>query len=205
VLKIGKNLFSVRGEIKPGDNNIEHKWNTGKVPYGELAATLEIFDTKGKQIASASQRIEKSDSSYFHEIDAAEARFKSEFMPLYKQCQKKKLALDYPTVTKTTLEQFFPLVRDDVRKDHTWRVKYAITDFKRSLDQAISDMKAYLADPQMVPNARRYVTSRTEIKDYHFEGKRIDSRGKVDYGPVFFTGFGHFSRLRIDMPRWPGY
>lgn len=133
-----------------------------------------------------------------------EARF-AEFNSLHDQCKAKGLALDYPTVTKTMLEQFIPYAHEDLENNCIWRAEYAVKDMDRSLDQSIATMKAYLADPSVVPNARRYQTSKFDIEGLSFVANRRDSQGKADRGPVFFVGYGHFGQLRADMPRWPGY
>ena len=157
--------------------------------------------------ATWAEEAKKADtpSPYLAQIDKVEARLTGEFMSLYKKCQAKKIPLDYPTVAKTTLDQFIPLAKYDVEHNHNWRVESAIKDFNRILDHSIATMKAYLADPSSAPVAVRYKTGKVETKDYHFWGKRVDSTGNVDQGPLFFCGYGHFSQVRTDIPRWPGY
>jgi len=137
-------------------------------------------------------------------IDRVDARMR-EFDDLYARCAAKKIRLDYPTVAKTTLEQFIPLARQDVKSGEERRADYAVKDFNRTLDGSIAEMKAYLADPKLAPNARRYQTGKVIIDGLSFIGDRKTTLGKRDRGPVFFCGYGHFSGVRNDMPRWPGY
>jgi len=138
------------------------------------------------------------------EIDLVEARMK-EFNGLYARCAAKKIPLDYPTVAKTTLEQFIPLARQDAKTGEERRAEFAVKDFNRTLDQSIAEMKACLANPKLAPNARRYQTGKVTIDGLSFIGDRKTTSGKRDRGPVFFCGYGHFSGVRNDMPRWPGY
>ena len=200
----GKKVASKRSAVKPGENRIEWEWNTGKSPFGKYECAVRVTDSKGAVLASGSVSTDVVDSPVFADIDKVEAR-KREFDALYKQCRAKKINLDYPTTAKTMLEQFIPLAREDVRKGFEYRAKYAVTDFNRSLDESIAQMKAYLADPTLAPVTKRYRTGNVKIDGLSFVGNRLDSEGKKDTGPLFFCGYGHFSRIRIDMPRWPGY
>jgi hypothetical protein len=104
------------------------------------------------------------------------------------------------------LEQFIPLEREDAKKNEQRRADFAIVDFNRALDESIKTMKAYLADPKSVPSVPRYQsTGPVKIDGLNLIGTRKDSQGKIDQGPLFFCGYGHFSQIRTDMHRWPGY
>ncbi len=128
-----------------------------------------------------------------------------EFDSLYKRCQARKIDLAYQTCAKTMLDQFVPLAYEDVRKGFEYRAKWAVNDFNNSLDESIAQMKAYLADQSLAPITKRYKTGKVSIDGLSMIGDRLSSDGKLDRGPLFFCGYGHFSRVRIDMPRWPGY
>ena len=198
-------VFGKSSEIRPGENRIDWEWNSGKVAFGEFNCVVRVLDAQGKVLTEANRKAEKFDSPISADIDKAEARFNGEFMSLYKKCQAKKVPLDYPTVAKTMLEQFIPLARHDIQNGHDWRAKYAAQDFHNSLDKAIAEMNAYLKDPKTIPNVRRFQTSKVKIDGISFIGDRKDTKGKKDRGPVFFVGYGHFSRTRTDMPLWPKY
>ncbi len=189
---------------KPGSNKFEWEWNTGMLPFGRYNCTVRVLDEHNQALATGAMDVQVVDSPIMGDIDKVEVR-KKEFDSLYRQCQAKGIRLDYPTVAKTMLEQFIPLSRDDVRAGLDWRAKFAITDFNRTLDNGIKEMKAYLADPTLAPVAKRYQTSETTVDGLSFVGDRVDSLGHKDRGPVFFCGFGHFPQARKDMPRWPGY
>lgn len=200
----GVKVASRRRAVKQGQNKIEWEWNTGKAPFGKYTCSVRVLDDAGEILASGSTTTDVVDSPVFAEIDNVEAR-KREFDALYQRCRARGINLAYPTAAKTMLEQFIPLAREDVRKGFEYRAKYAVTDFNRSLDEAIAQMKAYLADPTTAPVTRRYQTGKLSIDGTSFVGDRLDSNGKSDRGPLFFCGYGHFSRARIDMPLWPGY
>lgn len=151
---------------------------------------------------------EKQDQQKLGEIRAALAKIDarlSEFNSLYAKCQSKGIRLDYPTVTKTMLGQFIPWVNEDIENKCVWRSEAAVKEISASLDQSIGAMKAYLKDPSLSPKIKRYQTSKLDIRGVSLIGDRRDSDGKVDRGPVFFVGHGHFYQINTDMPRWPGY
>lgn len=145
-----------------------------------------------------------ADMNILAEIDHSQARL-VEFNQLYEQCRKAKIPLDYPTVAKTMLEQFLPLARKDAEGADLVRAGWEAKDFDRALDESIAQMKAFLQEPKLAPDAWRYESGRLEVKGLSFIGNRIDSRQQRDRGPVFFCGYGHFGQVRADLPRWPGY
>ncbi len=200
----GEKLFSKRQKLGP-ERMVEWAWDSGTSPAGDMVCTVRVLGAKGQVLATASQKVAKVQSPISAEIDRADVRFRGEFTSLYKQCQAKGIRLDYPTATKTMLEQFIPLAREDVQKGHDWRAQFGAKDFHRALDESIADMKAYLKDPKLAPVVRRYKTGKLDIEGLSVIGDRIDSTGKTDRGPLFFCGYGHFSQVRRDMPRWPGY
>jgi hypothetical protein len=144
------------------------------------------------------------DAACLAEIERAQARM-TEFNQLYEQCRKAGIPLDYPTVAKTMLEQFIPLARQDAEGADVRRAGFEAKDLQRTLDDSIAQMKAFLQNPGLAPNARRFETGKVEVKGLSFIANRVDSRGQRDRGPVFFCGYGHFDQVRKDMPLWPGY
>ena len=200
----GRRVAKNRSRITAGENKIDWKWNTGKNPFGKYEYQVRVVADDGDILASGGASTEVADSPLFAELDKVAAR-RAEFDALYKQCAAKKIDLSYPTAAKTMLDQFMPLAREDARMGFEYRTKWAVDDFNRSLDDAIAEMKAYLADPSLAPTTKRYKTGKVTIDGLDFVGSRVDSTGKMDQGPLFFCGYGHFSQARTDMPRWPGY
>ncbi len=198
-------LFQGIEKLKPGQNSIEWQWNTGKDAVRNLQCEVTVSGADSKIIATASRTIEKlSPKVISADLDAVERKF-GLFKSLYAKCAAKKIPLDYPTATKTLLEQFIPLTRTDLVKGEERRAGFAVKDLSASLDNAMAEMRAYLADPKTVPTARRYKTGKLEIEGISFIGDRKDAKGNSDRGPVFFCGYGHFSQVRKDIPRFPGY
>lgn len=198
-------VFSKAEPIKPGQDVVEWQWNTGKAAVRNLECRVRVLDGEGKVLASASRTIEKLSMQVISaDLDAVEKKF-GLFKVLYAKCRAKGIPLDYPTVTKTLVEQFVPLTRRDLAKGEERRAAFAVKDLSRSLDNAMAEMRAYLADPNVAPIARRYRTSRMDIDGISFIADRKDIKGKKDRGPVFFCGYGHFFQVREDIPRFPGY
>lgn len=200
-----KIIFDKTVPMKPGENTFEWEWNTGALSVRELNLTVRLANEQGKLIASGGRAIQKLSASVLSgDLDKVEARLK-EFDALYAKCKAKGIPLDYPTVTRTMLEQFIPLERMDVRKGDLRRAGYAVTDFNRSLDDAMAEMRAYLQNPKSAPDAVRYKTSSMNVNGVSFIADREDAKGNKSRGPVFFCGVGHFNQVRKDMYRWPGY
>ena len=206
IVTTGSEMILQKAEpIKPGESAVEWQWNTGKAPVRNLQCKVRVLDSAGKEIASASRTIEKLSTKVISaDLDAVERKF-GIFKSLYAKCQAQKIPLDYPTATRTLLEQFIPLTRRDLTKGEERRADFAVKDLSRSLDNAMAEMRAYLADPKSAPIARRYQTSNMDIDGISFVADRKDVLGKKDRGPVFFCGYGHFFQVREDIPRFPGY
>lgn len=197
-------ILSKRAGLRRGETEIDWKWNSRKAPFGDYACVVRVVDSAGKSLAETRWAMAKVKSPISDDIDRVDARL-PEFESLYKQCQAKGIALDYPTAARTMLKECIPLARQDLRAGHDWRAQFAVTDFNRSIDEAISQMKAYLADPSLSPNVPRYQTGKVSVDGLSFVGNSKDNQGAVRRGPLFFCGFGHFKRVRDDIPLWPGY
>jgi len=206
-IKSGKTeLFRKSEQVNPGDSAVEWQWNTGATAKKDLVFAVRVLDEQGNELARGSQQIQKLSLSILKpEIDRVESRLKGEFMSLYEKCRAKGIALDFPRTTRTLLEQFIPLTRQDSANGEERRASYAIIDMNRSLDESIARMKAYLANPNLVPNVRRYRTGKVTIQGLSLVGPWVDDKGNSGHGPLFFCGYGHFSQVRKDMSRWPGY
>jgi len=205
-IKSGQDVLLDRSQaLKPGDNTIDWQWNTGAKPYKKLVCSVRVLDAGGKVVALTSSKIGKlSPSAILADIAHTEERLK-EFDSLAAKCRARRIPLDYPMVTRTMLAQFIPLTRDDVKNGEERRAYYAVKDFKRSTEEAIAELKAYLANPEFAPIARRYQTGKVDIEGLSLVGTRKDSTGAESRGPLFFCGYGHFMQVRSDMPKWPGY
>ena len=143
------------------------------------------------------------DSVCLADLDRVQARM-AEFDRLYAKCRVAGIALDYPAVAKTTLEQFIPLA---------WKTPGAgrqtgpigVEGFADDTGWGRRRDDGLVADPSLAPNARHLETGGVETRGLTFVGSRVDAQGRHDRGPVFFCGYGHFTQVRKDMQRWPAY
>lgn len=199
-------IFDKSAPIKPGENTIEWEWNSGSVTARKLVFSLRVADANGRVIASAKQDIEKRvPENTKATMQRVEALYKGDFADLYGQCAARGIALDYPTTTRALMDQFIPFVHEDLKGGDNLRADYEAIDLERVLNDSISDMRAYLKDPKTAPVARKYRTSKMEIDGLSLVADRVTSSGKADRGPVFFCGYGHFVRVRKDIPLFPDY
>lgn len=197
-------LFRESVALNPGENEFTWEWNSGNTPSRKLVVTVRVVDAEGKIVASASQEVEKLGSSITADIDRAESLLR-EFDSLWAKCQARGIPVDYPLVSRRTVSQFIPLTREDLRHGEINRANNAARDMVALLEKAIGEMRAYLADPSIAPDCKRYQTSKLRISGLSFIGKRKGSKGNTDQGPVFFCGYGHFGQVREDMAKWPQY
>jgi hypothetical protein len=205
IVSDGKNdITRKRASIKLGENKVEWQWDTAKHPFGKYECIIRVLDTKGAVLVSGKSAFEIVNSPTLDELDRVEARME-EFNDVYDRCKAAGIRLDYPTVAKTTIEQFLPLAREDVRNGYEYRAKWMVDDFNNSIDDAILAMQLYMADPKIAPVVKRYQTGKVDIDGVSFIGDRVDSFGTKDRGPLFFCGYGHFGQVRTDIPRFPGY
>ena len=85
------------------------------------------------------------------------------------------------------------------------RAYFAIGDMSRSLDRAITEMRACIDNAKLARSTRRYQTGSVSLRELTQTGARTDSAGRKDEGPLFFCGYGHFNQVGKDIPLWPGY
>lgn len=200
-----ESLLDVSEKVTSGENMFNWEWDTARGTSRELEYSITVSAPSGKRDVVMKGTIQKiSPSVLLKDIEAVEKRVRK-LDVLLEKCAKRNIPVDYPQVAKTMLEQFIPLTKQDAVKGEERRANFAIKDFNRSLDEAISELRAYLKTPHRVPVARRYQTGAMDIDGLNFVGDRRDSAGKLSRGPVFFCGMGHFNQVRVDMPRWQGY
>lgn len=204
VKKAGRTVTSKTFALRRGQNRLKWAYNTRNSPFGRYQLVATALRSDGNKLGSGSMDFEIVDSPVLADIAKVEDR-KKEFDRLYERARRAGIALDYPSNTKTMLEQMIPLAKIDVRATLEYRAKYAVIDFNRALDEGINRLQQYLKDPSCVPVARRYKTGKVDVDGLSFVGPRVDSSGKADTGPIFFCGYGHFGQIRADMPRWQGY
>jgi hypothetical protein len=111
----------------------------------------------------------------------------------------------YARVTLTVLENFVPWAREDMlhdRADRAWHAAETMLTMARRASAEAEAVTNGQAPALVVP---RYETSPLEIQGASFVGARVTPTGERERGPVFFTGYGHFSQVRQDIEKLPAY
>ncbi len=111
------------------------------------------------------------------------------------QLQTKGLGA-YARVTLTVLDNFIPWVEADIRNDRP----------DRAWDAAclLADLTARAGQSSEFP-VPRYQTGPLAVDGPSTVGTRRFPDGRVEQGPVFLTGYGHFRQVRQDIEKFPGY
>jgi len=108
-------------------------------------------------------------------------------------------------VTLTVLENFVPWVDADLavgRIDRAWDTVYLLQQMAAREEARAQAILNGQATDFPVP---RYATSPLEISRAQTIGTRRHPDGRTERGPVLFTGYGHFSQVRKDVEKLPGY
>jgi len=202
-------LLDEEKPIGPAQGSIRFVWNTGHSKEQWLEYSVSVSDTKRNAIASAEGRIEKINSRLCNDLTGIEERVKR-LDELILQCKSRHIPVDYPMVTRTLLDQFIPLVREDIQRYEIQRAEYAVKDLSESLNRAIATAEQYLKTPSAAPVVKRYVTPEKASRGISVEGlsfiaDRKATTGETNRGPVFFCGYGHFGQVRTDIPIFPAY
>ena len=140
-------------------------------------------------------------------FDAIEARM-PELDRLLDEAETRGLKTDYERVNRTVIHNFLAYGRDDVEQGQAVRALYVAEELERLMDEAAGRLQAYL-DGNAVPwHVPRYVTGseRPDIRGYSFLADQHNpEKNRIERGPVFFTGYGHFGQVRQDIPQFADY
>ena len=111
----------------------------------------------------------------------------SELKNLISECEKRGIAVDYAKVNYATIELFQDYINQDIEKDYA---DYNISCMEELYNEAKSSL-IYSTEINTA-SAKLPDMSKTRI-----DGGDI----KADDKPVFSVGYGHFAKVREDIPR----
>ena len=124
---------------------------------------------------------------------------------LLAQCRTRGIPTAYERVDYTTITQFLPWGRADLR-DHRDDAVQIVTQLEQLYDTAATHLRGYLAGTRHAVAAPQYVTQRSQIAGYSFLGDMRWPDGHIEHHrPIFFTGYGFFGQVLKDLPALPGY
>jgi hypothetical protein len=101
--------------------------------------------------------------------------------------------VSYPLVSRTVAANFVEFADEDLSENSLEQVLrgHSVADtISGSCCRAIEEVRAVLADPSLERPVPRYRTGMVEIRDGAFHQAT----------PLFFTGMGHFTQVRKDIP-----
>lgn len=200
----GKVISKQQADIK-GDGVLPIALSLPADTPARITLTVSLLNAKGVKINRISRDVNIISTAALNS-DLANLRSEAvNFQIKLKLCQAKKIRCDYPTVTKTMMDQFLPFVKDDIKAGELTRAYENIGDIRLCIQRAQKELDQALAVSKSAPVVTRYKTSPITIKNGSFEATRVNSTGKKTSGPVFFSGYGHFTQLRKDLDKFPKY
>ncbi|MEF2248516.1 S-layer homology domain-containing protein [Paenibacillus sp. IITD108] len=129
----------------------------------------------------------------------------AEKLPLLEQklgvVEAQGLSTDYERINYTVIKEFIKYGQDDIVNNRLSRAYYVVEELERLYNEAQSKLQQYLDSSAQPQEVQRYVTGKTDISGYSFMGDTVvRSSGATEKRPIFFTGYGHFGKVREDIP-----
>lgn len=103
----------------------------------------------------------------------------------------------------TVLEKFFGWVAEDRQKGFETRAASEVREMAVLGEQAADRAEAILAGLEKDFPVPRYHTGKIDISHAQAIADRRWPDGRIDRGPVFFNGFGHFGSAKRDLGDFP--
>jgi hypothetical protein len=111
------------------------------------------------------------------------------------------LSTDYERINYTVIKEFVKYGKEDIVGNRLGRAYYVAVELERLYGEAESRLQSYLDGTVLPQDVPRYVSGRPDISGYSFMGDTaVRSTGAVEERPIFFTGYGHFGKVREDIP-----
>lgn len=124
---------------------------------------------------------------------------------LLDEAHGRNIPVDYPTVDYATISRFIQVGRKDVGAGQAARADYIAGVLERLHDQAVSETRDCLDGSGTCAAVPRYVTGDKplQIRGRSFVGSTQEQGAAVRHDQtVFLTGYGHFSQVETDIPRF---
>ncbi|MBD3183607.1 hypothetical protein GF312_15040 [Candidatus Poribacteria bacterium] len=211
---------TIETSLFQGDDTFQHSTDTN------LSEGLSLIHIKGKAVDPKDDPceliLEISDSGKILARDSLQIRFlslsnaekrlealKKESKELNKIIQRvKEMGIDpaYPLVGVTTVSDFIQYVKADLDHDEIERAFDQLNQMEAIAKNTRKNLESVIAGDVKLPEVPRYVTSPIEIDGSSFVANtRYSADDMEKRRPVFFTGYGHFSQVRSDLEKFPGY
>jgi len=120
------------------------------------------------------------------------------------QAEAARLPTDYQRLRWRTATLFVPFGREDLEHGEVERAVRVGRALRTALDEARNALLRMKEGTYRPPPVPRYRTGSVEITGRSFVADtEVPSTGRRERRPVFFTGYGHFGRVRDDLPILP--
>lgn len=176
----------------------------GTAPATTTQVQARLLDSAGRQVAVGKAALQVSGLKTQLAKEAARLKERTDQVEqLARQVEAKGLATDYERVTLAVAQDFVGYALDDLAHGRPERSQHVVAVLDQSLKDTERTLQAYLsgtAKPLLVP---RFVTSKVDVRDGAFWADTvIPTTGRHERRPVFFTGYGHFSSVVRDLPKF---
>jgi uncharacterized protein YjdB len=119
------------------------------------------------------------------------------------QCEAQGLSTDYERINYTVIKDFVNYGKDDIAQGRLSRAYYVAVELGKLYDEGQAQLQGYLAGSRTPQSVPRYVSGPTTISGYSFIGNtEVRSSGVTEERPIFFTGYGAFTKVREDVPKF---
>lgn len=118
---------------------------------------------------------------------------------LISKCNEAGITTDYETVDFRVCERFCIYMADDKNNGDFRRIDYTYDECLKLFADAAEKLNHYLSGTEMPFKVPKYVTSKTENNGIALTAE-TETDGTRERRPVYFVGYGHFTRARADIP-----
>ena len=191
--------------LSKGAWRLDFQAHLGADPSGPLTLQAELLD--GEQLLARSSlplRVytHRGVAQQIGRVEQLAAQLK----PLVERLAERRLDA-YARVTLTVLRNFLPWAKEDLAHRHVDRAWDAAVVMEQMARRRIEESEAILAGERQGSPVPRYTTQPLRIDGPSFvaDSFLVGPKAPPQPRPVFFVGYGHFSQVRSDVEKFPGY
>lgn len=132
-------------------------------------------------------------------------KYVAEIKALLDKCEKAGMETPYELAYYKILERYPTYLEEDIANNDLGRVYYCEEALTNIYSDAKEALEAYLTGARKPLQVDTYKTSPMKIDGQTVYAEVLTEDGSVEEKPVFFTGYGHFSSARRDIPNFPDF
>ena len=203
--KRGRTVIQEEGDFPEETNllSIDLETNISELQSSRLEILAQLI-RKGTPVAESRQSLQLVTKARIEALLRDVEKERERLRGLVRQLDKKGCGA-HARVTLTVLEKAVDWAREDLSHDRADRAWAAAEDMLSMALKASREAEEILRGERKGFQVPRYVTSSLRLEGPSFVGTKKWPDGTLSEGPVFFVGYGHFSQVREDIERFPGY